>query len=398
MQPKNFETATPVAFLHKKVKFDLKPVFKGVTKLITHAATLKLEELGNDTVETLTGLGLESTPNELAFILIKRALSAAFLELAEDSFTHFEDKGNAATRRLSQQLEKDLSTLKIELGRSFLDAPGEQKFLADILPLYSQWLVDMGVAPHSAELISSRLPSYFIFALTNEWRKNHSQYKTLIDALQTPFAKAAERELDWQNYFAMLSRRTQENIFDEPFSLAQIYVPLNAYYLEERTGKKASSDKFEKRDKRVAVDLATEITNWLKKGKVDDAIRVVSGGPGSGKSSFTKILCSEVAAQNIAKPIYIPLHLIDPTREVSEEVAKFVRDEGLLRFNPLDPEIKESKLLLVFDGLDELANQGKVAAQVARDFVHAVEKMVERRNIGPLPIKVLLRTCSMSPQ
>ena len=143
-------------------------------------------------------------------------------------------------------------------------------------------------------------------------------------------------------------------------------------------------------ERRICVDLRDELISWLRVNDKSDALRVVSGGPGSGKSSFTKIFCCELAEQGLAKPIYIPLHLIDPTRDVSSEVERYVRDEGLIGFNPLDPERGEDGLLLVFDGLDELASMGKVAAQVARDFVQAVEKMIERRNLGAHPIFVLL--------
>jgi hypothetical protein len=73
-----------------------------------------------------------------------------------------------------------------------------------------------------------------------------------------------------------------------------------------------------------------------------------------------------------------------------EEVGRFVRDEGVLLGNPLDPESSESNLLVIFDGLDELASQGKAAADIARGFVREVEKTVERRNQQAVRLRVLL--------
>ena len=98
------------------------------------------------------------------------------------------------------------------------------------------------------------------------------------------------------------------------------------------------------------------------------------------------MFCCEVVNDGIAHPIYIPLHLIDPTREIASEVERFTRDEGLLEDNPLDKRINTKKILLVFDGLDELASTGKSAAQVAKNFVQAVDRMIERRNLGQNPI------------
>jgi hypothetical protein len=65
----------------------------------------------------------------------------------------------------------------------------------------------------------------------------------------TPFTKAGDREWAWTAYAALLQRRIQEGIFDEPFSLNQIYVPLNAYYLEETT-KKDSREEMKRTGKR----------------------------------------------------------------------------------------------------------------------------------------------------
>jgi uncharacterized protein YjbI with pentapeptide repeats/predicted ATPase len=379
----------PTSIFQRNVNFDLKSIFKSVTKGITHIATGNYEELGNDANEALVGFGLKITPEELAYQLIKRALYSAISELAQESLSHFELNANSELLELDPVLEAKLSEIKITLDKTFLEKPGKLKLLADVVPLFSMWLTSMGVTPHSSEAISKRLPSYFVYGLSDEWRKNASSYKPLIDILHTPFTVAEERERDWENYHAMLQRRTHENVFDEAFSLSQIYVPLRGSYVKAPSNN-SEKDRFILNPERVVVDLEAELESWLKKADHDDAVRVLSGGPGSGKSSFTKMLCANLSEKKLAKPIYIPLHLIDPTREVGDEVARFVKDEGYLRFNPLDQEVQESNLLIVFDGLDELASQGKVAALVAKNFVQAVERMVERRNLGKNPISVLI--------
>ena len=47
-------------------------------------------------------------------------------------------------------------------------------------------------------------------------------------------------------------------------------------------------------------------------------------------------------------------------------------------------------MLVIFDGLDELASQGKAAADIARGFVREIEKTVERRNQQVVRLRVLL--------
>src|SRR5262249_40918738 len=130
---------------------------------------------------------------------------------------------------------------------------------------------------------------------------------------------------------------------------------------------------------------------WIEGADPQDAIRVISGGPGSGKSSFARIFAAGIAqSHSRLKVLFVPLHLIDASKELVDEVGRFVRDEGVLPGNPLDPESPDQNLLVIFDGLDELASQGKAAADIARGFVREVEKTVERRNQQAVRLRVLL--------
>jgi len=210
--------------------------------------------------------------------------------------------------------------------------------------------------------------------------------------MDTPFTKAGEREWAWASYSALLQRRTQEGIFDEPFSLSQIFIPLNAYYLEDPNCKNSLDDmgRTDRRGRRVVISLQHELEHWLQKANREDTIRVISGGPGSGKSSFARIFAARVAQNGKLKVLFVPLHLIDPSKDLVDEVGRFVRDEGVMLQNPLDPESPEPNLLIIFDGLDELASQGKAAAETARAFLREVERTAEKRNLQSLKLRVLI--------
>jgi uncharacterized protein YjbI with pentapeptide repeats len=379
----------PKSMWTRKVKLDLKPLFKALGKSVTHVATLKVEELGNDAIEAVVSLGLDTPVEELAYLLVKRATLEALLTLTKESLSHVNQE-LCENDLLSERVGQLLEGITVSFGKDFFTKSVKLPFIKEISVAYCQWLCDVGVTPVAAQAISLRLPAYFTFALAHEWRTNSAKYKPLAEEVDSPFAAAEAAERGWLLYFSFLKRRISENIFDEPFGLSQIYVPLNAYYIEPKSKSTATNLISWHEEKRVCVHLDTELKQWLSTKDKGDALRVISGGPGSGKSSFTKVFCCELAESGMAKPIYIPLHLIDPTRDVTQEVERFVRDEGLLGFSPLDPDRGEDDLLIVFDGLDELASMGKVAAQVARDFVQAVERMIERRNLGSHPIFVLL--------
>jgi uncharacterized protein YjbI with pentapeptide repeats len=385
----SIEIAKPKSIWGRSVKLDIKPFFLALGKGIVHAATLKVDDVGIDIVEAVASLGLDTPVSELAFVLVKRSTSKALISLTRESLSHIDPK-SLESKELTDECLNLLDGLTITFGKDFIRRPSEEIFVKDIAAIYERWLLDNGVSISSAKSISSRIPAYFTFALATEWRSNAAKYKPLILEDGSPFASAEAVESGWQLYFSFLRRRVSESVFDESFGLSDIYVPLNAYYLLSKERSSRQGEGFDPKPTRVCVRLHDEIKRWLDAGDKSDAIRVISGGPGSGKSSFTKMLCCDFAESGFAKPIYVPLHLIDPTRDVAQEVEKFIRDEGLLGFNPIDPERKENNLLIIFDGLDELASTGKVAAQVARDFVQAVERMVERRNLGLHPIFVIL--------
>jgi uncharacterized protein YjbI with pentapeptide repeats len=371
------------------VKFDIKTLFVGLTKGIIHLGTGNFNDLGIDAAEVLAGLGLETTVENAGYALIERAVSIAAFELTKESLRHFEITQIAAAPSLSAALSSKLENLHISLTGAFLDDPKSLPLLQEIAPIYEQWLVDMGVAPKPAQLISRRFDSYFVHALVGEWRNNPEAYKELVSNINTPFRMAEERERDWENYFAMLDRRTHENVFDEPFSLAQIYVPLNAFYIEHKNSAHYGHEVVLTQHNRKVVNLESSMIDWVKNRPKTEPIRILSGGPGSGKSSFTKMFCAKLCAERLAKPIYIPLHLINPTNDIGDEVRRFVADEGFLRFDPLSAG-KQGDILLIFDGLDELANQGESAARIAQSFVRAVQKFVDRRAAGANRLQVLI--------
>jgi len=75
----------PENFFKKPIKIEFKQLVKAISKDITHLATGKWEEMANDTVETFSALGIVTKPEELAFILIKRALTKAVYRLISES-------------------------------------------------------------------------------------------------------------------------------------------------------------------------------------------------------------------------------------------------------------------------------------------------------------------------
>ncbi|EDX73035.1 Pentapeptide repeat protein [Coleofasciculus chthonoplastes PCC 7420] len=345
-------------------------------------------------VEVLENLGLEAKPGEIAGLLIVRSLIQAMQDLLHENRELLIQKPDNLTE-LYNSLNASLTSNELILDPDFFQHPQNLPIVQEAKTGFAQWLEAYVEKKVEAEMISSRLPAYFVFALNDQWVEHSQDYIALKEVLDTPFTQATRREQGWLRYRARLQKRVDEPIFWEAFSLKQVYVPLRTYYEREVAGQ--SERKLErgisenKNYERVIVDLNSELETWLQNAEADDAIRLISGQPGSGKSSFAKIFAAQQAEKGEIPVLFIPLHLFKLSDDLVKAVGEFVQQvEKFLSHNPLDRENGESRLLIIFDGLDELSMQGKIAEQAAKEFVEEVRREVDRFNYQHLRLQVMI--------
>ncbi|MBE9128895.1 MULTISPECIES: pentapeptide repeat-containing protein [unclassified Coleofasciculus] len=383
----------PVSVFRKEIKVNLKGLFASLGKAAINGAFLKWDDLAESGVEVLENLGLEAKSGEIAGLLIVRSLIQAIQDLLKEHRELLVKKPDNL-KELYNQLNCALASDELIIDPDFFQRPKELPIVQAAKSGLAQWLEAYVEKKVEAEKISDRLPAYFVFALNNQWVEHSQDYIALKEVLDTPFTQATKREQGWLRYRALLQKRVDEPIFWEAFSLKQVYVPLRAYYEREVAGqseKKLERGITEGKDyERVIVDLNSELETWLQDAESDDAIRLISGGPGSGKSSFAKIFAAQQAEKGEIPVLFIPLHLFKLSDDLVKAVGEFVQVEGFLSHNPLDRENGESRLLIIFDGLDELSMQGKVAEQTAKDFVEEVRREVDRFNYHQLRLQVLI--------
>ncbi|MEQ9359700.1 pentapeptide repeat-containing protein [Coleofasciculus chthonoplastes] len=373
----------PVSFWKKEIKANPKGLFASLGKAAINGAFLKWDDFAESGVEVLENLGLEAKPGEIAGLLIVRSLMQAMQDLLDENRGLLNQKPDNLTQ-LYNHLNASLTSNELILDPGFFQRPKNLPIVQEAKTGFAQWLEAYVEKKVEAEMISSRLPAYFVFALNDQWVERSQDYIALKEVLDTPFTQATRREQGWLRYRAWLQKRVDEPIFWEAFSLKQVYVPLRAYYEREVAGqseRKLERGIIESKDyERVIVDLNSELETWLQNAEADDAIRLISGGPGSGKSSFAKMFAAQQAEKGEIPVLFIPLHLFKLSDDLVKAVGEFVQIEGFLSHNPLDRENGESRLLIIFDGLDELSMQGKIAEQTAKEFVEEVRLEVARFN------------------
>ena len=376
----------------KDIKVNPKSLVVALGKAAINGAFLKWDDLAESGVEVLSSLGLEKKAGEVAGLLIIRSLLHAMQNLLKENRELLIKKPDNP-QELYKELNSSLASGELVIDQEFFQHPKNLPIVAEAQTGFARWLENFVEKKVEAENISRRLPSYFVFALNEEWVSRSSDYAELKEVLDTPFTQASRREQGWLRYRAWLQKRIEEPIFWETFSLKQVYLPLRAYYeqkVEGDTEQKLELGVADRKHKRVVVDLNRELETWLQEANSNDAIRLISGGPGSGKSSFCKMFAAQQAEKGEIPVLFIPLHLFKFSNELVKDVESFVQLEDLLHHNPLDRENGESRLLIIFDGLDELSMQGKVAQETAKQFIEEVRFLVERFKSRSICLQVLI--------
>ncbi|WDP92322.1 MAG: pentapeptide repeat-containing protein [Desulfobacter sp.] len=354
----------PISVWKREIDIPREQLFAGLGKIGLKGISFDWAGVGEAAIETINGSGFAKKPGEIAFLLIYKSLISTIFNLAKEYEDLYDGKFDSSTfEKVSEKFEIEFEKIEITIDRSFFNRPGESEFLNKIRPLLKKWFIDFGVKQNDAHLISNRFNDFFVFALNDEWN-NDQRYQSLLDFYSTPFIKATDESRGWQLYNQWLKKQIKDRMFAEHFGLEQIYIPLRGYHESKVDGDILTE--------KIVFDLETDFNEWVKNFSKKSCIRFLSGGPGSGKSSFAKIFAYRIANTTDITTVYIPLHIFDINVTLIDGMEKFVKYNRFIHQNPLDPKIGKKRLLIIFDGLDEIALQGKAAQDRANSFVEEI--------------------------
>ncbi|WP_051210891.1 pentapeptide repeat-containing protein [Runella zeae] len=392
----------PIKWYNKIVKMDFKKLFVALTKSVLMFKFKPMTPV--DGVKELSDIfnafELKSDISGLAYMLLLKAmvnaahnltLENAFL-LSEDLKSTSELYDNPDYVKFLDDMNSVLEKKELAISLETFTNPRSLSLLIDFVGFFQNWLMFFEVDKNAAQNISNRLPAYFVMALNDEWRSNPSVYEPLLKKTETPFTGAAKRELEWKRYDAFLQQQIEQSVFDEPFSLNQIFIPLRAYYYEKGNSKDEDTlihqKSGEEKKCRIPVNLNDTLDEWLRSKEPRECIRFLSGGPGSGKSSFAKIWAASISNRQDFNVLFVSLHLFDIQGDLVDSIGKYVQLNTDIKFsfNPLQEEGK--KLLIIFDGLDELSQQGSMATEIASRFIQSLNTFNSYSN-RPNHIKTL---------
>jgi hypothetical protein len=229
-------------------------------------------------------------------------------------------------------------------------------------------------------------------------------FRVLEDGLTGMAGEGARRDGQWSRHAHWISHYyTDAPIFspdeEEIIPLEAIYLPLRCFWHQTQKTDAENGEITTRKTAHVA-ELHGTAHNWLSKDARVDPILVVTGGPGSGKSSFARAFGHEVIQRDAHRVLFIQLQHMTLTGSLYDDIARYVdrRDTATgkhgspgLPGNPLDWRKTDQKpLLIIFDGLDELSTKEEDGERYARELLLALKLMLSPLNTDSTPVRALV--------
>lgn len=387
----------PITEWNKSLRLDVFSIFKSLSNIAAQGAIQNWSGVANSIIDLASAVSLAKTIEEVAWLLIVRSSAHAMYNLIDQNKEKIRrgPLGNIAQKQMNTPLDRikkiltQVDKIKMDVDKNLFKRPKDMRWIQIMSGLFSELLEGVGYSKNEIPEIAEDLPREFIKTLEAEWLNHSDEYKR-IAGWGDLIIKAADQERAWPLYLNRLKDHIDKPLFHEAITLRQIYIPLRAFYIDSSRNEIEWFKKESKPSKWVVTDLERELNNWLRNENPEDAIKLISGEPGCGKSSFAKTFAAHQADNKNRRVLLVPLYELQPMVDLVKAIEIYVRDRRLLSHNPLDPEYGESRLLLILDGLDELSMQGKGASELAQHLIREIERLVDLFNRDVPVLKVVI--------
>jgi hypothetical protein len=329
-----------------------------------------------------------------ATLLLQRAAYAAAIRTIQaEARNAVALAAQADPQEIEAAILRATADVPLELTATAFADPEGWPALAALLTLFDGFMGACAVPNRNRPPIRRAFADALPLALAGEWRnaEREKDYQALRAALEpTPFDPAAQRSLQWNAHRDRLVKA-----MDAPLralnpekircSLNDLYIPLRAAVGDPEAPERTSGE----RRKRPLVWLDDALYGWATRmdHAPPDRIRVLSGEPGAGKSSACMKLAARLAAEK-RRVLLVPLTRLNIARDSLAELARHL--EGDLGHDPFTSLSVSEPLVLILDGLDELAKSGQRATVLLSGFITDLGQRLSEWNRDGARVLLLL--------
>lgn len=367
----------PISVWTRDLNISPKTFFINLSKATINGVKGDFDDCAENLLDSVADIKNEEKIGQLAWVLVFQSLQNSIAELIKECL----DLLNIDPMLNLISVEKDLKealdeTFKAEfvITSDFLDSPERLEILSVFSILLEQYCRTFGASSIDAKSIASKLPNKFSLSIYKLWIDSSDKFQGLVDVLQSPISKSNNEHRKWQIYHQSLNVAVDKRIFKESFGLKDIYIKPRAYYKAPLKNDIVKSENKAKNTLKHVIDLHAYLESWILKQDTSDNLKLISGGPGSGKSSFSKVFSSEIAKKTGFNVLLIQLHLLDMSKDLNTAIQSYCDEYKALY--KLDV-FASNKLIIIFDGLDEISMQGKIGANVSINFINELKRKSE---------------------
>ena len=356
-----------------RVAADLRGLARHLGQAAIHGALLQdWPNVVTNLSKAAEAIQIKRSEGTLAWQLLLTGIGEALTELANEQPPTLINQADIDI--ITERVGREAADLVIPVD--FLDRPWNLGPVTLAKKTLLTWLASPAGTPPLQDLtnLSRRFDSALVLALRRIIRRDTAYYHPVLALRDDPTTPAWQLLEDWRLYRARLvAEFSAAPVFDESFALDQIYVPLNAWHwVKHEPGTNMQPKRF-----REVIRLTDDMLAWLRGERGSSRLRLVSGGPGSGKTSAMMALAAElVQGRNNGRPtdvLLFPLQRFQWRTGIIESVAATLNAySDHMRHNPLDPKHlrhRDTPLLLIFDGLDELSASTEISEAISATFL-----------------------------
>ena len=371
-----------------RIAADLKGVVRHLGEAALHGALLQdWPSVVANLSSAASAFRVKREEGELAWQLLLSGIGEALTELANLQPPTLVNQADVDT--IVERVGKEATDLVIPAD--FLDHPWSLAPVVLARETLLTWLAPPPGAAPQQDLINlaHRFDSALVLGLYRALRRDEARYRPVLALREDPTAPAWQILEDWRLYNARLVAEFRvAPVFDESFALDQIYVPLNAWFeVREQPEARAKEQVC-----RNVIRLTQDMLAWLRGERESGRLRLVSGGPGSGKSSAMKALAAEIAQNgnngNPTDVMCFSLQRFQWRNGIIESVAATLNAySDHMRHNPLEAKHlrdRNTPLLLIFDGLDELTASAETTEAISAALLRELDATL--RNWSDRPV------------